>query len=748
MADVKKSLSALQALFADNLIGNISAQDLRDFLVSVYGNVYSVTVASSTYSVQDNDVLIELNAASNNIAVTLPTGTAYDDRMLLFKRSDVTANTVTITRGGTDTIEGGTSIALTYQYAGLILVKKGTVWLKVAIDGAVFDKIVDTLDNVNDGSSYGKVLLTELSSSQVARIRAVIATQNVTGDAIYNFIQNQQAVYSDSKEPTGFVNRTDSTISFVNGTRTFTIAPAVSSFVYWIKGVKYTKSSPENKIISTTAGLHFVYYDGTVLSETTTFSQSLLTDYALVALVYWTGTKSIIIGDERHGMTMDGETHVYLHTTRGSVVGNNGFGLSGYTLDVVSNAAITVGVSNGILRDEDLSLAISNGTPANQYEQTLVDPAQLPVVYRSGTAGIWTEDTPTDYPYKTAGTGRVAYNFYNGGTGAWEQAEVPNNGFVSYYIVATNDVNYPIKSFQGQIIYVTKADAIAGVATELLSFGDFPSAEVKLLYRIVLETKNSYADAIKSRIVDVADLRYSTPIPSGNVSAAVSHATLADLSYTSAGHTGFGRLPYATTTDPTVNNDGVDTAGIGRVFRIGDQWVNTSTNIFWMCVNNSTGAAVWVLGKASQVIPSVTNFNQILTAADNTVQKALDTIDDFGYSEYYESETLFSTTSGTYVQAKTFTTASLIAGNYLITCMIKAGVNDKDKDGWYRFQLDNTTNIIESSLGRTANAPLSITSTAFRRVALSAGTHLIDLDVYTNNTINVQSTRVFIRRVK
>jgi len=36
MADTKRTLTALQALFANNVIGETSPQDLRDFMVSVY----------------------------------------------------------------------------------------------------------------------------------------------------------------------------------------------------------------------------------------------------------------------------------------------------------------------------------------------------------------------------------------------------------------------------------------------------------------------------------------------------------------------------------------------------------------------------------------------------------------------------------------------------------------------------------------------------------------------------------------
>jgi hypothetical protein len=44
MADTQKTLAALITLFADNTSGDISPQDLRDFLVSVFGGYGSIYV--------------------------------------------------------------------------------------------------------------------------------------------------------------------------------------------------------------------------------------------------------------------------------------------------------------------------------------------------------------------------------------------------------------------------------------------------------------------------------------------------------------------------------------------------------------------------------------------------------------------------------------------------------------------------------------------------------------------------------
>ena len=53
------------------------------------------------------------------------------------------------------------------------------------------------------------------------------------------------------------------------------------------------------------------------------------------------------------------------------------------------------------------------------------------------------------------------------------------------------------------------------------------------------------------------------------------------------------RYPYAATVNPAVSNDSLDTAQLGRIFQVGDLWVNTSSQEMFFCVNATPGAAVW-----------------------------------------------------------------------------------------------------------------------------------------------------------
>ena len=46
--------------------------------------------------------------------------------------------------------------------------------------------------------------------------------------------------------------------------------------------------------------------------------------------------------------------------------------------------------------------------------------------------------------------------------------------------------------------------------------------------------------------------------------------------------------------DPTVNNDNVDTAALGATFDAGSRWTNQATHTVWACITGPAGAAVWV----------------------------------------------------------------------------------------------------------------------------------------------------------
>jgi len=94
--------------------------------------------------------------------------------------------------------------------------------------------------------------------------------------------------------------------------------------------------------------------------------------------------------------------------------------------------------------------------------------------------------------------------------------------------------------------------------------------------------------------------------------------------------------------NPSVDNDGIDSAGLGRIFEVFDIWGNTLTEDIYMCISNTTHNAVWAimsqpinteLGRDSikGLVPFI-NSNTTLT-----IQNGLCYDDTYTYNMYFNS---------------------------------------------------------------------------------------------------------------
>jgi hypothetical protein len=332
-------------------------------------------------------------------------------------------------------------------------------------------------------------------------------------------------------EPTGFPNRTDTTLSFDDLSLTFTIAPTGASFDYWIQGIKYTVGS-KSATITNTEGLWIFYLDSSeVLNATQTFTQSILESGAICAIIYWdvSAAAHILLAEERHGAIMDGTTHWYLHTVFGTQWISGG-ALGNFSVDQSGdvNAHAQFDCATVTIADEDIVLTTSDGSP-----QDLTPILQAPIYYLSGS-GDWNKDAASDYTCKRFGVAdRLAWNQFSGGT--WSQVEIANNDFVLVHIFATNDVNEPIIAIQGQADYGNRAAAREGATTEINSLvtTGLPSAEFTPLGTVIFQTSDSYSNAVKARVVSTdegdnyVDFRDFTRSSTGTTN---DHGNLAGLS--------------------------------------------------------------------------------------------------------------------------------------------------------------------------------------------------------------------------
>lgn len=324
---------------------------------------------------------------------------------------------------------------------------------------------------------------------------------NAEMDANLTSLNESQTVMG---EPMGHADKAQSTISFDAVTRTFTISPVSGSFVVWCKGEKYTYTTAQTVIIPDTDGLHYIYFSSTGVLSTKmaffTWDEDAPTSY-----VYWNATlnEAIYFADERHGVTLDWQTHEYLHRTRGAAIAN-GFAISGYTISGTGSldADAQVTIEGGTFFDEDMQVdVVSSNTPtANTWQQDLSSPAQIPVLYLDGL--VWRITTPNDYPVKK-GT-LLQYNVLSSGT--WSVVDVNSGDFTVSWILATNNLNYPVVAVLNQ-----SATNTIGQAEELhfedLTLPGFPSVEFRPLYRLIYQSANSYSNSTKAKLVGVLDLR-------------------------------------------------------------------------------------------------------------------------------------------------------------------------------------------------------------------------------------------------
>jgi hypothetical protein len=349
----------------------------------------------------------------------------------------------------------------------------------------------------------------------------------------------------DGKQPVenGFVDRADSTISFTDGTRTFEIAPAVTEYTFFSEGNSYTKSAAESVAITDTEGLWFFYYDGTgTLIATQAFTETIITTYAFVALVYWDATNNtgITLAEERHGNAMDSITHLYNHSTTGTRYGS-GLQVADVDADGSGNdaSAAQISVGSGVIWDEDIKIDIASDAA----------PANIPFLYRDGASGNWRKVAATDYIVHPTGTGRAAYNEWTGAV--WQLTEVGNNNYCLVHLYATNDISDGYFLIAGQEEYSTISAARANAGIELLALelDGLPVVEFKSVASFIIQTATAYSNAVKSRVrvtddgADFIDWRFIDVGAILNVAGATSKwvdGTVAGTIHYSGGNVGIG----------------------------------------------------------------------------------------------------------------------------------------------------------------------------------------------------------------
>lgn len=83
---------------------------------------------TTSYTMTATDAIVFASAASGNVTITLPAASGLAGYRFHIKRIDGSANTCTIARSGSDTIDGMTSFTIDQQYTAIMVVSDGSAW--------------------------------------------------------------------------------------------------------------------------------------------------------------------------------------------------------------------------------------------------------------------------------------------------------------------------------------------------------------------------------------------------------------------------------------------------------------------------------------------------------------------------------------------------------------------------------------------------------------------------------------------
>ena len=107
-------------------VNTLAAQNLAR-----WQNTRTIRTDSSSGSIVAGDQSISVvlvDATSGNRTETLPAASALTGKFYTVKKTDASANTVTVARAGSDLIDGQTSFVLGTRYAAVTLISDGTGW--------------------------------------------------------------------------------------------------------------------------------------------------------------------------------------------------------------------------------------------------------------------------------------------------------------------------------------------------------------------------------------------------------------------------------------------------------------------------------------------------------------------------------------------------------------------------------------------------------------------------------------------
>lgn len=88
----------------------------------------NIITKTAAYTLVEGDDVTLGNATGAAFTVTLPKAALFSGRQFIVKKTDASANAVTIDGDGTETIDGAATVALAVQYQSVTVLSDGSNW--------------------------------------------------------------------------------------------------------------------------------------------------------------------------------------------------------------------------------------------------------------------------------------------------------------------------------------------------------------------------------------------------------------------------------------------------------------------------------------------------------------------------------------------------------------------------------------------------------------------------------------------
>lgn len=153
-------------------------------LWSYFNRETDVAASSTASKTLGAEFYWPVDATSGAVTITLPPANTWLGKKYLIKKTDASANAVTINRSGSDTVDGATSVSLTTRYDSILLVSNGvSAWAKVSTMGTVGGYLL-AANNLSDVATR-QTALDNLTAVSGATNEYVLTKDTATGNAIW-----------------------------------------------------------------------------------------------------------------------------------------------------------------------------------------------------------------------------------------------------------------------------------------------------------------------------------------------------------------------------------------------------------------------------------------------------------------------------------------------------------------------------------------------------------------------------------